>query len=130
MEYELCICGQVASEEHHIVFRSQAPSLVQCSLNKIPLCRRCHASIHHGKGHKLDKLLKLQFQNNLEILWDKHYLSREEMKDVLKISEKQLDRLLKTLPKKDGLYERETVIRKCLGGKMIIEEDLNNESWR
>ena len=118
---EICICGKRACEVHHRVFRSQAPSLIQCDLNLIPLCQECHYSIHHGKGHKLDRLLKLQIQNNLEILWDKQYLTREEIKEVLQIADKSLDRLLKSLILQKGKYVREEVIRACMGGKLILE---------
>ncbi|MGL4108348.1 hypothetical protein [Clostridium sp. LP20] len=77
--------------------------------------------VHGSKGHKLDRLLKLQFQNNLEILWDKRYLTREEIKEVLKVADKPLDRLLKSLILQKDKYVREEVIRACMGGKLIIE---------
>lgn len=94
------ICDQRATELHHRVFRSQVKPLENCKLNHIYLCQEHHRGtqgVHGTKGHKLDRLLKLQFQNNLEILWDKQYLTREEIKDVLQIADKQLDRLLKSL---------------------------------
>lgn len=120
---EICICGKRACHSHHRVFRSQCRPLIECDLNLIPLCLECHDKIHNGKGHKLDRLLKLQFQNNLEILFDKELLTREEIKDVLDISDKPLNRLLKPLVLQKGKYVREEVIRACLGGKLIIEEE-------
>ena len=121
-KYETCICGCRASEIHHIMFRSQVPSLIKCKLNLILLCQGCHYSIHHGKGLALNRKLKLEFQNKLEMLLDKQYLTKEEINEVLQISDKALNRLLKTLSLQKGLYVREEVIRACLGGKLIIEE--------
>lgn len=120
------ICGQRATELHHRVFRSQCKPLENCKLNHIYLCQEHHRGtqgVHGNKGHKLDRLLKLQFQNNLEILWDKQYLTREEIKEVLQISDKALNRLLKTLVKVKDKYIREDVIRQCLGGKLILESE-------
>ena len=64
--------------------------------------------------------MKLRFQNTLEILWDKEYLSRQDVKEVLKIKDKPLGKLLKTVISKNGEYERESLIRACCGGKLII----------
>lgn len=127
---EICpICGKIATELHHRIFRSQCKPLVNCKLNHIHLCEEHHRGTQgvHGKnGHKLDRLLKLQFQNNLEILFDKQLLTREEINEVLQISENNLIRLLKTVPKIDDKYIREEVIRQCCGGKLIIEGDAND----
>ena len=73
------------------------------------------------KGYKKLRALKLELQNKLEFLFDKEYLTREEIKEVLKISNKPLDRLLKPIVMKKGLYEREDVIRACMGGKILLE---------
>ena len=66
----------------------------------------------------LNKKLRLQFQNKLEILFDKQYLTEEEISDVLKISQTALKGLLKTLTVYKEGYKREDVIRTCMGGKM------------
>ncbi|NLK23198.1 MAG: hypothetical protein GX309_04240, partial [Clostridiales bacterium] len=81
--------------------------------------------VHGKQGHQLDQKLKLSFQNKLEMLWDKQYLTREEIKEVLQISEKALDRLLKTVQKSKDKYIRESVIRACIGGRLVIEGDNN-----
>ena len=121
-EIKWCICGQRATELHHIVFRSKSPSLINCKMNLIPLCQRCHYEIHHGKGHKLDRLLKLQFQNDLEILFDSEFLSREDIRQVLQISEKATDRLCKTILSNKGKFAREDVIRACMVSRIAIKE--------
>lgn len=118
------ICGQRASELHHRVFRSQVKALENCILNHIYLCREHHRGTQgvHGKnGHKLDRLLKLQFQNNLEILFNKDYLSKEEINQVLQIKDKPLNGLLKPLMLHKGKYARDDVILTCMGNKLITE---------
>lgn len=122
------VCGQRATELHHIVYRSQMKPLENCKLNHIYLCQEHHRGtqgVHGSKGHKLDRLLKLQFQNNLEILFDKEFLTREEIKEVLQIADKPLNRLLKPLVLQKGKYVREDIIRACMGGKLIVEEEQN-----
>lgn len=124
MDYEeqCSICGAYGSELHHIQFRSQVPALRDCPLNHIYLCPKHHrdgrVGVHFNK--ELDKKLKLKFQNTLENLWDKEYLNREDVQVVLKIKDKHLDRILKIVTTKNGQYERESLIRACCGGKLII----------
>ena len=123
MEYRECeLCKlRPASEIHHIIYRSHCKALIKSDINLIPLCQQCHAKIHRGKESKeLNKKLRLQFQNKLEILFDKQYLTEEEINDVLKISQTALKGLLKTLTVyKGNLFKREDVIRVCMGGKII-----------
>ena len=122
MEYRECeLCKlRPASEIHHIIYRSHCKALIKSDINLIPLCQICHAKIHRGKESKeLNKKLRLQFQNKLEILFDKEYLTKEDLNDVLKISQTALKGLLKTLTVyKGNLFKREDVIRVCMGGKM------------
>ena len=121
-ENQCSICVSYGTELHHIQFRSQVPALRDCQLNHIYLCPQHHrdgrVGVHFNK--ELDKKLKLKFQNKLEFLWDKKYLSRQDVQVVLNIKDKQLDKLLKTVISKNGEYERESLIRACCGGKLII----------
>ena len=123
MEYRECeLCKlRPASEIHHIIYRSHCKALIKSNLNLISVCQQCHAKIHRGKESKeLNKKLRLQFQNKLEILFDKQYLTEEEINDVLKISQTALKGLLKTLTVyKGNLFKREDVIKACMGGKII-----------
>ncbi|MCF0149507.1 MAG: hypothetical protein HUJ77_14075 [Clostridium sp.] len=118
-------CGKLYAETHHIVFRSEAKALEHCKLNLVNLCIEHHKGTfgpHGSKGSAANKKYKLEFQNKLEILLDKQFLTKEEINKVLQISDKALNRLLKTLSLQNGLYVREDVIRVCMGGKLVIEE--------
>ena len=121
-EKQCSICGSYGTELHHIQFRSQVPTLKDCPLNHVHLCPQHHrdgrVGVHFNKA--LDKKLKLKFQNKLEFLWDKKYLSRQDVQVVLNVKDKQLDKLLKTVISKNGEYERERLIRACCGGQLII----------
>ena len=121
-EKQCSICGSYWTELHHIQFRSQVPTLKDCPLNHVHLCPQHHrdgrVGVHFNKA--LDKKLKLKFQNKLEFLWDKKYLSRQDVQVVLNVKDKQLDKLLKTVISKNGEYEGESLIRACCGGKLII----------
>ena len=100
MEYRECeLCKlRPASEIHHIIYRSHCKALIKSDINLIPLCQTCHTKVHRGKESKeLNHKLRLQFQNKLEILLDKEYLTEKEINDVLKISQTALKGLLKTL---------------------------------
>ena len=126
MEYRKCeLCKlRPASEIHHIIYRSHCKALIKSDINLIPLCQQCHAKIHRGKESKeLNHKLRLQFQNKLEILFDKEYLTEKEINDVLKISQTALKGLLKTLTVYKEGYKREDVIRVCCGGRLIIQEE-------
>ena len=122
-ENQCSICGAYGTELHHIQYRSQVPTLKDCPLNHVYLCPQHHrdgrAGVHFNK--ELDNKLKLRFQNTLEILWDKEYLSRQDVKEVLKIKDKPLGKLLKTVISKNGEYERESLIRSCCGGRLSVE---------
>ncbi len=125
-EVHSCIvCGSnFGTELHHRVFKSQVKPLENCKLNHVYLCPEHHRGTQgiHGKcGYKLDKLLKLQLQNNLEILFTKEYLTKEEVNEVLQISEKALNSLFKTIQSKGNKYTREDCIRSIMGGKVQIE---------
>ena len=116
----LCeLCGiREANQRHHKIFRSKVKSLEHSELNIAHICYECHYKIHHNQGRDLDLKLKLSFQNQLEILFDKSYLTYEEIKEVLQISDRCMKNLLKTIQyTKDG-YKREDVIMVCMGGRL------------
>ena len=117
------VCGKTCNLElHHIIFRSKAPFLTNSILNHVYLCSEHHRGTFspHGKnGHELDVKLKLEFQNKLEMLFDKEYLTEDDIQQTLGISDRAMKSLSKTLKKeKDGTYNRESVIISCMGGRL------------
>ena len=117
------VCGKSHNLElHHIIFRSKAPFLTNSILNHVYLCSEHHRGTFspHGKnGHELDVKLKLEFQNKLEMLFDKELLTAEEVNSVLELSERCLTGLLKPLKKEKGIYyHRLDIIKACCGGKL------------
>lgn len=117
------VCGtSYGIESHHIVKRSQNSNLVNCKLNLIDLCYIHHRD--HKKGvhfnKELDRKLKLELQNKLENLFDKDYLTKEEINKILQISEKAFNRLIKTLQLHNDKYVKEDVIKVCMGGKYVV----------
>ena len=122
------ICLNYPTELHHIVFRSECKALENCELNHIYLCAEHHRGtfgIHGAKGNKLSKKLKLKFQNKLEMLFNKEYLTANEINEILKINDKALYRLLKTVKKSNDKYYYKDVIRACMGGKMILAKEVS-----
>lgn len=117
------VCGtSYGIESHHIVKRSQNSNLVNCKLNLIDLCYIHHRD--HKKGvhfnKELDRKLKLELQNKLESLFDKDYLTKEEINKILQISEKALNSLVKTLQLHNDKYVKEDIIKACMGGKYVV----------
>jgi hypothetical protein len=116
------VCGTSYNVElHHIMFRSEVKALENCELNYSYLCPEHHRGTygpHGSKGAYLNRKLKIRFQNELERSWLKEYLTKEDINKVLEISEIALTRLLKTIKAAKLGYERESVIRACLGGKL------------
>lgn len=118
------VCGtSYGIESHHIVKRSQNSNLTNCKLNLIDLCYVHHRD--HKKGvhfnKELDRKLKLELQNKLESLFDKDYLTKEEINKILQISEKALNRLIKTLKLHNDKYVKGDVIKVCMGGKYVVQ---------
>ena len=122
MDYRPCaVCGGVGSEMHHIIRRSHCKAMVHAEINLIALCPKCHRhNIHgvHGKNKELDNKLKLELQNKLEMLFDKEFLTEDDINSVLKISDTALRGLLKPLKREKEGYERTTVIMQCMGGRL------------
>lgn len=117
------VCGtSYGIESHHIVKRSQNSNLTNCKLNQVDLCYIHHRD--HKKGvhfnKELDRKLKLDFQNKLENLFDKDYLTKEEINKILQISEKALNRLIKTLQLHNDKYVKGDVVKVCMGGKYVV----------
>ena len=119
---EFCyVCGSPNVELHHICFRSKSKQLTNAKINHVYLCPEHHRGDFgpHGKyGRELDIKLKLELQNKLEMLFDKEYLTEQDVNDVLKISNSALKSLLKPLKREKEGYERISVIRQIMGGRL------------
>ncbi|WP_297429606.1 hypothetical protein [Clostridium sp.] len=120
-------CGtSYGVELHHIMSRKQLKPLEDCKYNHVNLCYNHHrdhkTGIHHNR--KLYLKYRLIFQNYLEMHFLKDYLTREEIKAVLEIKDKPLDRLLKSITMHKGKYAREDVILKCMADKKVTEEEI------
>lgn len=126
---KLCsICGSHhLVEVHHIIKRSQAPALIDCKYNLIPLCWDHHKGnygIHGIYGHELDQKLKRRLQDNLQLMFGEGiYYSIEQIKENLDINLKATERLVKSLLPLEGKYLGQDIIRACMGGKMIIGDE-------
>lgn len=123
-----CIrCGKPNSEEHHIVFRSECKQLEHCKKNLVYLCNYHHKGTygpHGSKGSAENKRLKLEFQNWLETSFLKNSFALDEIQQVLGISSIAVNKLSKHMWSKDGKYAREDIIRTCMGGRLILEDDI------
>jgi len=120
---EYCeVCGRQAQECHHMISKERCKPLENCIQNHVYLCSEHHRGTFgvHGKcGHALDQRYKLQFQNYLEMHFLKEFLTREEIKEVLGIADKPLNRLLSGLIQHNCKYSRDELIIECMGGKKI-----------
>ena len=115
------VCGNPNVEAHHICKRSQVPALKHSPLNIVYLCPVHHRSergVHGRDGHELDLKLKLELQNKLEMLFDKEYLTEDEINSVLQIGPTALKKLLKTLKRRPEGYYYLDVLRVCMGGRL------------
>ena len=115
------VCGNPNVEAHHSIFKSKCKPLEHCELVIYYLCPEHHRSsvgVHGRDGHELDLKLKLDFQNKLEMLFDKEYFTEEEVRETLGISDRATKRLLKTLKRKNNMFERLDIIRSCMGGRL------------
>jgi len=122
-EYRYCAeCGLTFGiEDHHIIYKGKCKPLDYCKHNHVDLCYIHHRDhkkgIHHNK--QLNEKYKLIFQNYLEMHFLKEYLTREEIKEVLGISEHPLDKLLSSLITHNSKYNRDELIMVCMGGQRI-----------
>jgi hypothetical protein len=115
------ICGRAPGEQHHIVKRSQCRAMIKAPINHVYLCEEHHRGtkgVHGRDGHKLDIKLKMQLQKKLFELFNKDSYSKKEIKELLNISNKDADMLVKTIVCKNGEYERLDIVIRCMGGML------------
>lgn len=123
MKNYICIeCGRHgATQEHHIVLKSQASYMRDVKMNIIELCLMHHTNsptgIHHNE--ELNLKYKLILQNKLfEIFGDKKHFSKEEIQSRLECSKFDLTLICKKLCLYRFGYEREQLVRRLMGGRL------------
>lgn len=117
------VCGDMNTEKHHIIKRSQSKALIKCELNLVELCpahHRGHNGIHGKNGHALDIKLKKRFEKELRSLFYEDFVNEDEIKEKLGITEVNVDRILKNVKLESEGYNKEEVIRSCLGGRFYL----------
>jgi biotin operon repressor len=118
------ICGRVPAEQHHIVKRSQNKAMIKAPINHIYLCDEHHRGtfgVHGREGHKLDMKLKMELQKKLFKLFDREHYSKKELKELLGISKKNVDILVKMLKHYPKGYDRVDIVRACMGGILYAD---------
>ncbi|MBU5486494.1 hypothetical protein KQI86_19520 [Clostridium sp. MSJ-11] len=118
---ECAICNRPNSEEHHRIYRSECKPLVKCKKNLVYLCAEHHRGSQgvHGKhGDKLNRKLKIEFQEWLQGEFKKDKYTMEEIQKKLDVSSNAVRSLSKLMRLDKGAYLREDIIRVCMGGKM------------
>lgn len=121
-------CGSTENiQAHHVVSRKQQPALINCKHNLVDLCANCHVAAPyavHKNGFEKLKKLKLEKQREYYELFVEEFYSKEIIKDILEIKQKEVDMLLKLVTPRNGLYEKEDIIRACMGGKILIDTEM------
>lgn len=119
------LCGSTENiQAHHVVSRKQQPALIRCKHNLVDLCADCHIlapNAVHNNGFKELKQLRLEKQREYYKLFELKYYPKDVIKELLGISQKDIDMLLKPVKNVAGFYEREDIIRACMGGKILID---------
>ena len=119
------LCGSTQNiQAHHVVSRKQQPALINCKLNLVNLCANCHVlapNAVHNNGIKQLKQLRIEKQREYYNLFELKYYPKDIIKELLGIKQKEVDMLLKPVKNVVGFYEREDIIRACMGGKILID---------
>lgn len=112
------VCGRPYPEKHHIVFRKQGG--LDFELNYKDLCVDHHRGNYSPhKNRYVDLCYKRQMQEELFNLFVGREYSISEVCMAIGCSEKEVQRRFKAAPKTPrGYYERETIVRVLMGGKL------------
>jgi biotin operon repressor len=104
-------------EKHHIVFRSQGGLDFELNYKYLtPEQHKGNQGPHMNKKRDLE--FKKELQANLNKILTQNYYSREEIKNILGMSNKDIDRAIKKLPVSEQGYDKESVIRRLMGGRI------------
>lgn len=114
------VCGNFNTEKHHIIKRSQSQALIKCELNLVELCpahHRGHNGVHGRNGRALDIMLREYLYKKLDLIFINEYITEEEIRDKLNITESSVKRLVKILTRHKNGYLKEDLLRSCFGGR-------------
>lgn len=117
-EREGCNC---IAQKHHIVRRSQGG--LDAKMNYKYLCAN-HHMLDVNSPHRNIEVLK-QYQRELQeqyfSVFDKEEYSLEEIHQRIGYEHKDLYKRFKTVKiNENGLYNKEDVIRRLMGGKLLL----------
>lgn len=110
-------CGYYYTEYHHVIFRSQGG--FTAGWNEKRLCPSCHkgnSGPHRNK--KSDLKYKFEVQQKLETMLTKDYYNADELQIILTFTPSQTKKLIKALKIHKEGYNRDDIIRRCMGGKI------------
>lgn len=114
-------CGAPFPEKHHVVFKSQGG--INHPINYKKLCLICHKGDNGPHKNRVKDLeYKLEMQNKLYDLFRAKHYNAKMVQKILKMSEEEIYKILKTLTyTPDWVYKKEDIIRKLMGGKLILK---------
>lgn len=117
-------CGMNLVESHHIVFRSQAPYMINIKINQICLCVEHHKGgngPHRNKEKNLE--YKFELQKKLFQLFNKDYYTEKEIKDLLETNIKIARKITKKLKVYQEGYERAEIVYRLMGERFYGEQN-------
>lgn len=116
-------------EEHHIVFRSKAPYMINIKLNLKNLCYLCHRG-NDGphSNNKTDRKYKFELQTKLFKVFTKSYYSEDEIRDLLETNDIEVRKIVKVLKKNSEGYERLALIRRVMGDELYVKSWFNSNA--
>ena len=107
----------MSKHKHHIVFRSQGG--LDFPLNLVDLSYEEHEGKNGPHMNKLvDLILKKDLQDRLFHIFDKEAYTIEEISAKLKKSVKYFEKHFRSVSQAAGVYQKEDIIRKLMGGKL------------
>lgn len=123
------VCGNPFTELHHIVFRSQCKHMINIDINFMYLCNEHHRGNNSPHmSRKIDLKYKKQLQDKLLKLFTNEYLSIEDIKNKLNITETNANKIVKTLRIYKSGYDKFEVVKLLMGGKIYDEGEQYQES--
>lgn len=118
-DHKCCeVCGRPYSELHHVVYRSQGKYMEHIPINFKYLCHKHHRgneSPHRCKN--IDLQYKKSMQDKLKTMFSKDYYTLDEIKEILGVSTKIAERIVKTLPLNKEGYENNKLIFRMMGDR-------------